>query len=239
MYATPGLVIAGVLFWFFRNSHKLIHIGIFVTVFIFTRDAMTRFGLWRIGGQGFLWIRWISDPLILVVLAVSSLGFVILMQKVSPVLAKGVDFFRGKKVQGLLLGILGAIIVVFPLISYHAAFVPIAERGGAVALSILPFTLLISLVGNFYEEILFRGYVYSYLIEDENMPPLKAAVLSGLLFSFGHIFLAFNVTSVGLPILIFAFWEGSIAGIVRSKYGVIPATLTHGLAIFIITSGLF
>lgn len=239
IYVTPGLVIAGILFWFFRNSNKLIHIVLFITVFIFTRDAMTQFGLWQIGGEGFFWIRWIADPLILVILGLSSLSFVLLMQKISPDLAKGVVFFRGKKIQAVMYGILGAIIVALPIVIYQITLVPIGVRGGTVPLSLLPFILLVTVFGNFYEEILFRGYAYSYFTDDEKMPPLKAAVLSGALFSFGHIFLAFNVTTVGLPILIFAFWEGSIAGIVRSKFGVIPATLTHGLAICILTSGLF
>lgn len=236
---TPGIVMAGVLFWFFRNGNKLIHTILFIAIFIFTRDAMTPFGLWQIGGDGFLWIRFMADPLVLTVLALSSLGFVILMQFISPKLAEGIEWFTDSKVKGSLLGVAGAIVVVLPLVMYHSAAVPLAERGGAVDSYLLPFVLMIALLGNLFEEVLFRGYTYDYLTSDEKMSPLKAAVLSGLLFSFGHIFLAFNVSTVGLPILIFAFWEGSIAGIVRSKFGVIPATLTHGLAIFIITSGLF
>ena len=50
--------------------------------------------------------------------------------------------------------------------------------------------------------------------------------------------LALTVTDVGYPLLLFALYEGVIAGLVAMKYGVIPAALTHGLAIFIISSGL-
>lgn len=70
------------------------------------------------------------------------------------------------------------------------------------------------------------------------MKPVSAGLLSGVFFAFGHVFLAFNVTSVRISILIFTLWEGCLAGLVRSKFGVVPAVLTHGLAIFLLTSGL-
>jgi hypothetical protein len=70
------------------------------------------------------------------------------------------------------------------------------------------------------------------------MQPVLAGLVSGVFFSFGHVFLAFNVTTVGISVLVFALWEGSLAGLVRSRFGVIPATLTHGLAVFLLTSGL-
>jgi hypothetical protein len=96
-----------------------------------------------------------------------------------------------------------------------------------------------ALFGNFYEEILFRGYLYGWLADKENVKPVIAGLLSGVFFSFGHVFLAYNVTQVGISILIFAVWEGCLAGLVRSRFGLIPAVLTHGLAVFLLTSGLF
>jgi hypothetical protein len=107
-----------------------------------------------------------------------------------------------------------------------------------VPVSLLPFLLFIALSGNLYEEVLFRGYLYGWLTGKEEMRPAAAGLLSGLFFSFGHVFLAFTVTSVGLPLLIFALWEGCLAGLVRSRFGVIPAVLTHGLAVFVVASGL-
>ena len=47
-----------------------------------------------------------------------------------------------------------------------------------------------------------------------------------------------TVSDIGYPLLVFTLWEGTIAGIVGARGGVIPATLTHGGAIFLLSSGL-
>jgi uncharacterized protein len=46
------------------------------------------------------------------------------------------------------------------------------------------------------------------------------------------------VTGVGYPLLVFTLWEGVIAGVVGAKRGVLPAALTHGGTIFLLSSGL-
>lgn len=235
----PGLVLAVILFMFLRKAHPLLHLFLFITVFVFTRDAMTPLGLWSIGNKGFLWIRWINDPVTLLVLGISSIGFVILMQAISPELAKRVKWFEGNKPLGILVGIVGAVITALPLILiYIFGDVPIENRGGAVLIQLLPFVLFLTISGNLYEEILFRGYFYGWLTGKERMKPILAGLISGVFFSFGHIFLAINVTNVGISLLIFALWEGCLAGLVRSWFGVIPATLTHGIAVFLLTCGL-
>lgn len=235
----PGLVLTIVLFLVLRRTHPLLHLFIFIATFIFTRDAMTPLGLWSIGNEGFLWIRWINDPATLLVLGFSSIGFVFLMQAVSPKLAEYVKWFEGNKFIGILIGIAGAVIVVLPVaLIYTFSDISIENRGGIVPLQLLPFILFITLSGNLYEEVLFRGYFYGWLTKKEGMKPIIAGLISGVFFSFGHIFLAFNVTSVGISLLIFALWEGCLAGLVRSRFGVIPATLTHGLAVFLLTCGL-
>jgi hypothetical protein len=233
----PGLVLAAALFVFLRRAHPLLHLLIFIAVFIFTRDAMTPMGLWRIGTEAFLWIRFIKEPVPLLVLGFSSIGFVALMQTISPELAARIKWFEGGKPLGILVGTAGAAIAAIPLLFVYAG-VPLESRGGAVPVSLLPFLLFIALSGNLYEEVLFRGYLYGWLTGKEEMRPAAAGLLSGLFFSFGHVFLAFTVTSVGLPLLIFALWEGCLAGLVRSRFGVIPAVLTHGLAVFVVASGL-
>lgn len=234
----PGLVLAAVLFLSLRKAHPLLHLFLFITVFIFTRDAMTPLGLWSIGNEGFLWIRFINEPLALLILGFSSLGFVLLMQIISPELAVQVKWFDGNKPLGVLIGIAGAVIAALPLILVYKFGVPIETRGDVVPLGLLPFVLFIALSGNLYEEVLFRGYIYGWLTEKEKMKPVLAGVVSGVFFSFGHVFLAFNVTNVGVSLLIFTLWEGSLAGLVRSRFGVMPAVLTHGLAVFLLTSGL-
>jgi membrane protease YdiL (CAAX protease family) len=143
---------------------------------------------------------------------------------------------RGSILAGLLWGIGGALVVVAPcIIAYQ--FVPIELRGGAVSASLLPAILVFALLGNLLEEALFRGYVLGQL--SLHMAPIKAAVASGIVFAFCHIYLATTVTSIGLPLLIFTLWEGIIAGIVGAKSGVLFSSLTHGGAIFLLASGLF
>ncbi len=235
----PGLILAGIIFLGVRKAHYLIHLFIFIILFIFTRDAMTPLGLWRIGSEGFLWIRFIADPITLLILSFSSLGLVIVMQAISPKLASLVTWFVGKKITGIVVGILGAILVALPMLLIYRFGVSIENRGGLVPLSLVPFIFLITLSGNLYEEILFRGYFYGWLTEKESIQPVFAGLLSGVFFSFGHVFLAYNVTDVGFSVLIFTLWEGCLAGLVRSKFGLVPAVLTHGLAVFFLTIGLF
>ncbi len=235
----PGLALAAVLFLFLRKAHPLLHLVLFIAVFIFARDAMTPHGLWSLGNEGFLWMRWIDDPIMLLAMGVTSIGFVLVMQTVSPQLAALVSWFEGNKLSGLMTGIAGAVIAVLPVLLIHLlGDAPIEDRGGIVLVHLLPFTLFMSLFGNLYEEILFRGYFYGWLTAKEGFKPVPAGLISGVSFSFGHVFLAYTVTDVGISVLIFALWEGCVAGLVRARFGVIPATVTHGLCIFLLTSGL-
>ena len=235
----PGLILTIALVLVLRKTHPLLHLFIFIATFIFTRDAMTPLGLWSLGNEGFLWIRWIDEPVTLLFLGFSSIGFVFLMQVISPKLAKFVNWFEGNKSTGMLIGIVGAFIAALPVfLVYMVGDVSIEDRGGIVSLQLVPFILFITLSGNLYEEVLFRGYFYGWLTEKEDMKPVIAGLISGVFFSFGHIFLAYNVTSVGISLLVFSLWEGCVAGLVRSRFGVIPATLTHGLAVFLLTCGL-
>ena len=157
----PGLALAAGLFLFLRKAHPLLHLFIFIAVFIFIRDAMTSHGLWSLGNEGFLWIRWIDDPIVLLALGFTGLGVVLLMQTISPQLAALIKWFEGNKLSGFMTGIAGAVIAVLPvLLIHHFGDVPIENRGGVVLLHFLPFTLFVSLCGNLYEEVLFRGYFY-------------------------------------------------------------------------------
>ena len=84
--------------------------------------------------------------------------------------------------------------------------------------------------------MLFRGYVYGYLAQ--RMTPIRAGVWSGVVFAFCHVYLASTVTGVGHPLLLFTMWEGVIAGVVGARCGVLASALTHGGAIFLLSSGL-
>ena len=54
----------------------------------------------------------------------------------------------------------------------------------------------------------------------------------------GHIFLAVTVTDLGIAVILFTLYEGIICAVVRKNHGVIAATITHGMTIFILASGL-
>src|SRR5204863_165085 len=115
-------------------------------------------------------------------------------------------------------------------------YTDIDARGGAVPARTVPAVLVFALLGNLFEETIFRGYVYGHLAQ--SMTPTEAAIASGVVFAFCHIYLALTVTGVGYPLLAFTLWEGVIAGLVGSRGGVLSSTLTHGGAIFLLSSGL-
>ncbi|MFP4362993.1 MAG: type II CAAX prenyl endopeptidase Rce1 family protein [Spirochaetia bacterium] len=231
---SPGLILAAMVFLIVKPG-KIARVGTYIFLFILFRDALTPLGLWSFGSQGFFWIRLHSNPVFLVLFGVFSavlMGSIIYLDRENK---KYIVLFRNSKLVGILTGIAGAAVVVLPLgIVYR--FVDIASRGGSVPFSLVLPILVFALLGNFLEEGLFRGYVYGLLAERQK--PIIAGISSGIVFAFCHILLAVTVTDIGYPLLAFALYEGIIAGIVGSKYGIIPATLTHGGAIFLLSSGL-
>jgi hypothetical protein len=137
----------------------------------------------------------------------------------------------------LVAGLIGAVLTAAPLLLFYTT-VPIELRGGAVAPVLLPGIAAVALIGNFYEELLFRGFLQDYLQIEIGISRLSAAITSGVAFAAGHAFLAVTVTSIGAPLLLFALYEGIIAGLVRMRFGLLPAVLSHGGAIFLLTGGL-
>ncbi|GAA4472972.1 hypothetical protein GCM10023190_04290 [Enteractinococcus fodinae] len=71
------------------------------------------------------------------------------------------------------------------------------------------------------------------------LPALAFMTLAGnLVFAACHVYIAITVTSVGWPLLAFTLWEGLICAVLRLRRGVFPAAVAHGLAIFLLASGL-
>lgn len=216
-----------------RDAH--LRIALYLGLFILLRDAMTPLGLWSFGTQGFFWIRLHTNPWFLVAFGIACLGLSLGVYYFDRANQSLIQWTRGTILSGVLCGIGGMIAVVAPLavIYQHTA---LELRGGHVPIQNIPAILVFAILGNLFEETLSRGYVYGYLAQ--RMAPIKAAISSGAVFAFCHIFLATTVTAIGYPMLVFALWEGIIAGIVRAKAGVVPATLAHGGAIFLLSSGL-
>ncbi|WP_420110462.1 CPBP family intramembrane glutamic endopeptidase [Pseudactinotalea sp.] len=225
------------------------HIGIRVVVaimgFLFVRDAMTTSGLWEFGAtaNGAAWLRFGAEPIAYWLLAAMSAATIVLLLWGFGAQARRRLVWQGEHLgRSLLLGVLGAVVVVTPFALLRRG-TPNEQRGGAVALSALPALLAMALVGNALEELLFRGYLYDALVSDGGVETarraeLRAALATGVLFAAGHLHLAMIVTDVGLPLIVFVLVEGLVCGLVRLRAGIVGSTLTHGLAIFVLASGL-
>jgi uncharacterized protein len=230
----PGLVLGGMMLFIARRNPQ-VRIVLYLGLFILLRDAMTPLGLWSFGRQGFFWIRLYRDPWFLVVFGIACLGLSLGVYFLDRENRSLFRWTRGNVPLGLIWGAGGAIAVIVPFLALYR-YTPIAVRGGTVPMQNVPAILVFALLGNLLEEALFRGYVYGLLAR--TMPPIKAGISSGVVFAFCHIFLATTVADIGYPLLVFTLWEGMIAGIVGARGGVIPASLTHGGAIFLLSSGL-
>ena len=233
----PGLVLGGACLVALRRRAPSVRIFVYILIFILTRDAMTPLGLWEFGATNGFWLRFTAPGPILIILGITSALIVVAMQTGDPEVREYVEWFVGPRPAAVFEGIAGALLVAAPLCLWYL-FVPIEARGGVVATGLLPAVLVLALLGNLYEEVLFRGYLQGYLQTAGAMGRYRAGITSGLLFGLGHSFLALTVTAVGWPILVFATYEGIVCGVIRARRGVAAAVLTHGLAIFVLASGL-
>jgi len=232
----PGLAVGIAFVLLVGKRSAAYRVMAYILMFVLMRDVMTPLGMWRFGIEGFFWIRFADMPLLLVILGVSSgvtAGAILFFDRE---LRELIVWFRGGAVYAVVAGLLAAAVVAAPLLVGYR-WVDIAVRGGEVgAVLLLPLACM-TFFGNFLEETLFRGLFYGHM--ERLSTPLRAALLSGVLFAFAHVFLAFSVTDKGLPLLIFCLWEGTICGLVRMKWGLVAATLAHGGAIFLLSAGLW
>jgi uncharacterized protein len=232
----PGFVLFTALILLLPKTMKGLRVMAYIMLFILIRDAMTPLRFWSFGEGGGFWIRFMPDGILLTLLGLSSAALAGGIYLYEREMRGMIPWFRNGRIAGIATGIGAAAVIAAPLL-VAGITVPLAARGGPFPSILLPALLVMTLGGNLYEELLFRGYLQGYLLE-KGTPPLRAALLSGIAFGAGHAFLASTVTSVGLPLLAFAAWEGTILGLLRMRYGVIPAALAHGLAIFMLSSSL-
>ena len=169
--------------------------------FILIRDAMTPLGLWRLGTVGGVvpWLRFTTDTTLLAALGVATLVLTAWVLASDQRLRALIPRQR-PDLAAIGLGIAGAAAAAGPVIAIASHWPP-AARGGAVALSAVPVILFFCLAGNLFEEVLFRGLLQTRLAQA--MSPVRAALLSGLLFAACRIFLASTVTDLGWPLLVF------------------------------------
>ena len=221
----PGLLAFALCLVLLPRAAVGLRIALYIAIFILVRDAMTPVGLWSFDG---LRISFFDNPFLLAALGISSIfgvAFLIAVERdMRPLLVwrKG-SLVAGGAVglgAGAAIGLGGAALTGFsPMLpDFAPAFI---------------FGLVVLVYGgNLLEEILFRGYLQGRL--EQIVTPMRAALLSGLLFAACHSYLAITVTDGGWPILAFTALEGIACGFVRLRYGIWSAALTHGTAILLI-----
>lgn len=234
----PSLIIGLAFILLLGKQHLIIRIFSYILLFIVMRDVMTPLNIWDFGTEGIFWLRTIDDPVFLLLISVLSIVLIVVVNKLDKEASEVYVFRKMSYIKAIGTGLIGAAIILVPMFLIYQ-FVPMEQRGGTVNnSSVFLLSLLVFCVSvNFLEESIYRGYFQGYI--EKFYSPTKSAVLSGLLFSFSHIFLATTVTNAGWGVLAFTAFEGIIAGLVRSKAGVLASTITHGVAIFFLCSGLF
>lgn len=225
----PALIVAGLTFVFIKPGRHL-RVILYIAIFVLMRDAMTPLELWRFGSaDGMFWMRLKPDPVFLTMFGLSSLsmvgGLYLFDRENRPALV-----WLRRPAVGMIVGLIGALIVVSPALL-------VRNDLPAPDATLFPFILIFALFGNLLEEVLFRGYALA-CFKERGFNGTKAAIASGICFAFCHMYLATTVSAAGWPLLLFTLWEGTIAGLIAVRFGIIPATLTHGGAIFLISSGL-
>jgi uncharacterized protein len=229
MKLTPGFLLMFLLLFLGGRNNQGLRIFLYLLGFILMRDLMTPFRFWTFGSGPVFWIRFAADGALLAVLALASLGMSALVLINERRAGNKPMWFKAGAGKGTMAGLLGALAVTLPLLMAYRGILQ-GERGGAFPASLVPLVFFLGLSGNLLEELLFRGYLHPWL-EKSGLSGFRAALSSGLLFGLCHVFLAYTVTTVGWPLVVFATWEGILCGFIHRKYGLAPAVLTHGLAV--------
>jgi membrane protease YdiL (CAAX protease family) len=231
----PALGLAALLLALVPRKETAARLAIHVLVFILVRDAMTPAGLWRLASAPVFWLRFTHSLPALWGLTVSTVGLVAGIAWLERPLMRSVVLWEAGRIRAVLCGLACALLIAAPVIVLGRG-TPVALRGGAVAGPELATVLVFTLVGNSYEELLFRGFLQGELTA--RVGAGRAALLSGLGFALGHAFLATTVTDVGPSILAFTAYEGLICAELRRRFGLVPPVIAHGGGIFLIGSGL-
>ena len=233
----PGLALVVVTVVLLGRAGPALRIGVLILGFVLIRDLMTPLGFWAFGrtDTGLPWLRFVHDGVLLVIFGLTGVALVGIVIRTQKDLTAYITWGRLNG-RSLLTAAVGAAAIALPLLGVMQ-LIPIDERGGAVPAAVLLPLLILALGGNFMEEVLFRGYLQGYL-ETTGPGAVRIVVLSGLFFATGHVFLAATVTDLGWPVLVFTLAEGLVCAWVKHRSGVLAATLTHGLIIFVIASGL-
>jgi membrane protease YdiL (CAAX protease family) len=208
-------------------------LAVHILFFILARDAMSPAGFWQLNAGS---MRLSGSAPVLLALAGMSTALVVGVGWLERTAREGMPWWRrGRVLPSVLWGVLGAAVVTAIAAALKTALgLPSLP---APAPSMYVPILVFALLGNAYEELLFRGMLQQRLAQ--HMSATRALLVGAVLFSLCHAWLALIVTRVGLPVLVFTLIEGLVAGFVYRRAGLLGATLAHGLAIFALAIGLY
>lgn len=225
-YLAPGLLLFGL--WFALTPRTLVamRILILLAAFVLMRDAMTPLRMWALGSE--MQIAFSANPVVLATLGGLSLLLIAGLARLAPQLWALVVWYRGTRLTGLLMGLAAGCLIGVPLRAYQGID---AQQIPGYWLW-LPGMIVLAYGANALEEVLFRGFLQGHL--EQQVEPIRAALISGVAFAACHSFLALSVTQLGWPVLLFTLVEGLACALVRMRYGVVPATACHGTAILLI-----
>jgi membrane protease YdiL (CAAX protease family) len=228
LFILPAGLLALVLLMALPRALAGARLGVHILFFIFARDAMSPAGFWQLGAGS---MRLTAPASVLLALASMSAALF-----VGVAWLERATWCKGLRIGAALLwGTAGAavITVVAAALKAGAGLPSLPVPDASTLVPVLVFALL----GNAYEELLFRGMLQQRLMA--RMTAGRAAIVSGALFSLCHAWLAMFVTRTGLPVLVFTLIEGVVAGLVYGRAGLPAATLAHGLAIFALAIGVY
>lgn len=222
----PGLCLAGLMLVMIPKPQMILRLMVIIASFILMRDSLIPAKLWNITNN--LELRFAENSPALLILGLFSMAAVFALPKL---LGNKLPLIKDKVWAAILAGLMGGLIIFAPTLMIETTLS--TPQRIDVILSIL----FLSLSANCLEEFLFRGYLVTYL-EEKDFTGFKAGLTSALLFSFCHSNLSANVTTVGVPILVFTLFEGLICAFLSARMGLLSAILAHGLGIFLISTKL-
>ncbi|WP_248750077.1 CPBP family intramembrane glutamic endopeptidase [Pseudomonas sp. MWU15-20650] len=226
LYVAPGAGLFGLWFALTPKSQPAMRILILLAAFVLMRDALTPLHLWAPSRD--MQIAFSANAFVLSALGGLSLLLMMLLARAAPELWRWVVWSKGNWAYGLGIGLAVGCAIGLPLRLLQGIEAQ-AIHGYWVW---LPGMVVLAYGANALEEVLFRGCLQGYL--EQQVTPLRAALISGVAFAACHTFLALSVTQLGWPVLLFTLVEGLACAFVRMRYGVLPATLSHGTAILLI-----
>jgi hypothetical protein len=225
--AVPFLVVAAFVTLVPRAARGVRLAGL-ILLFVFVRDAMTPVGLWTLSPT--LTIRFVEDPLALVLLAGGCVGMAVWACVAIDGLREVRVWTHGRVWVAVAGGVLGGLVIGGPAV---VRGVVSAEAAGPRGVAVVGGILAVTMLGNVLEEVLFRGHLHGVL-RGLGVSQGRLVLLSGGAFMICHAHLAAVTTAIGWPVLVFTFYEGVICAWLRERAGLLAASVAHGLGVFLI-----